>query len=354
MHAHTPFRGLVRSSLATLALAALMLGPACSDEDSGGGTGGAGGSTGGRGGTGGSTGGTGGSTGGTGGSTGGTGGSTGGTGGSTGGTGGSTGGTGGSTGGTGGSTGGTGGTTGGTGGSSDAGKMDGGKMDGGTTDSSTAAVGQGPTAEGKVVFSRDFEDGNMAGLTRSPNGLPEDRIQMVDDPTGQRGKIVRIHFQSGDNFRTSGGTEPRSWFSSASGYTVRPGTTVSVAWGFMWENPSMGAHFAQIIRDGGPLWMFGVDQGGTVSAAVHRGSGGTGGIMKLEAMKWYDFRVDTEYRGGGSIKFYVNGKLVGQGRGDGGAPARFDCGIYWMHNGKPTRTVFLSNLSIGEVGGATP
>jgi hypothetical protein len=133
---------------------------------------------------------------------------------------------------------------------------------------------------------------------------------------------------------------------------VRPGTTVSVAWGFMWENPSMGAHFAQIIRDGGPLWMFGVDQGGTVSAAVHRGSGGTGGIMKLEAMKWYDFRVDTEYRGGGSIKFYVNGKLVGQGRGDGGAPARFDCGIYWMHNGKPTRTVFLSNLSIGEVGGA--
>ena len=81
----------------------------------------------------------------------------------------------------------------------------------------------------------------------------------------------------------------------------------------------MGAHFAQIIRDGGPLWMFGVDTGGTVSAAVHRGSGGTGAILKLEAMKWYDFRVDTEYRGGGSIKFYVNGKLVGQGRGDGGA-----------------------------------
>ena len=135
---------------------------------------------------------------------------------------------------------------------------------------------------------------------------------------------------------------------------MRPGTTVSVAWGFMWADPSMGAHFAQIIRDGGPLWMFGVNQGARFSAAVHRGSGGTGAILKLEAMKWYDFRVDTEYRGGGSIKFYVNGKLVGQGRGDGGAPARFDCGIYWMHNAKPTRTVFLSNVSIGEIGAAAP
>jgi hypothetical protein len=348
MYTHTPPRGPIRPLLTTLALAALILGPAaCSeDEPSGGNSGGSGGSTGGRGGTGGS--------GGSGGSTGGSGGSTGGSGGSTGGSGGSTGGTGGGTGGSGGSTGGSGGTGGGGGSSADGGKLDtsAGSEAGG--DTSTAAAGQGPTAEGKVVFSRDFEDGSMAGLTRSPNGLPEDRITMIDDPTGQRGKIVRIHFQAGDNFRTSGGTEPRSWFSSASGYTVRPGTTVSVAWGFMWADPSMGAHFAQIIRDGGPLWMFGVNQGGTVSAAVHRGSGGTGAIMKLEAMKWYDFRVDTEYRGGGSIKFYVNGKLVGQGRGDGGAPARFDCGIYWMHNAKPTRTVFLSNVSIGEIGAAMP
>ena len=209
------------------------------------------------------------------------------------------------------------------------------------------AAGQGPAAIGNVVFSRDFENG-MEGMTRSPNNLPEDRIQIVDDPAGQRGKVVKIHFQQGDNFRTSPGTEPRSWFSSAKGYTVRPGTKVSVAWGFMWENPNMGAHFAQIIRDGGPLWMFGVDQGGTVAAAVHRGSGRTGAIMKLEPMKWYDFRVDTDYRGGGEIKFFVNGQQVGQGRGDGGAPARFDCGIYWMHNGKPTRTVYVSNVSIGE------
>jgi len=188
----------------------------------------------------------------------------------------------------------------------------------------------------------------MNGMSRSPTNLPEDRIQIVDDPVKQRGKVVRIHFMQGDNFRTSGGTEPRSWFSSAMGYTARPGTVVSVAWGFMWENPNMGAHFAQIIRDGGPLWMFGVDQSGTASAAVHRGSGRTSSF-KIEPMKWYDFQVITDYRSGGSIKFFVNGKMIGQGTGAGGANGRFDCGIYWMHNAKPTRTVYVSNVSIGEL-----
>jgi hypothetical protein len=94
--------------------------------------------------------------------------------------------------------------------------------------------------------------------------------------------------------------------------------------------------------------MFDVDQNGNVAASVHRGSGGTGTIMKLEPMKWYDFRVDTVYSGGGAITFFVNGKQVGQGRGDGGAPARFDCGTYWGHNAKPARTVYVSNVSFGE------
>jgi hypothetical protein len=211
-----------------------------------------------------------------------------------------------------------------------------------------SAPGQGPVAEGKIVYSQDFEMG-MEGMSRSPNGLPEDRITIVDDPVKARGKVVRIHYEAGDNFRTSGGTEPRSWFSSAKGYTAKPNTTVSVAWGFMWENVSMGAHFAQIIRDGGPLWMFDVDGGGTVKADVHRGSGSTGAIMKLEPMKWYDFRVDTDYSAGGAIKFFVNGKMVGQGKGDGGGNGRWDCGIYWGHNAKPSRTVWVSNVSIGEI-----
>ena len=293
--------------------------------------------------TGGGSGSTGGSTGSTGGSSGSTGGSTGSNGGSSGTTGGSTG----SNGGAGGSaTGGSG--AGGAGGATDAGvpstTPEAGAGETGTV--TPSAPGQGPVAEGKVVFSQDFEQ-NMNGMTRSPNGLPEDRAMIVDDPLKARGKVVRIHWQQGDNFRTSPGTEPRSWFSSAQGYTVRPGTVVSVAWGFMWENANMGAHFAQIIRDGGPLWMFGVDQGGNGRAAVHRGSGASR-TFKIEPMKWYDFRVDTDYKGGGEIKFYVNNELVGTGRGDGGAPARFDCGIYWMKNGRSTRTVYVSNVSIGE------
>jgi hypothetical protein len=203
-------------------------------------------------------------------------------------------------------------------------------------------------AEGKSVFWRDFEDGSMDGLSRSPGNLPPERIQIVDDPTKARGKVVAIKWQAGDNFRTSGGTEPRSWFSAANGYTIKKGSTVSISWGFMWENVSMGAHFAQIIRDGGPLWMFDVDTGGNVKADVHRGSGSTGNVMKLEPMKWYDFRVDTEYKGGGAIKFFINGKMVGQGKGDAGNDGRFDCGIYWGHGAKATRTVFLSNISIAE------
>jgi hypothetical protein len=209
-----------------------------------------------------------------------------------------------------------------------------------------SAPGQGPVAEGSIVLSQDFEKG-MDGFSRSPRNLPADRVTLVDDPAGQRGKVVKIHYEAGDDFRTSPGTEPRSWFSSADGFTVKPGATVSVAFGFMVENPSMGAHFAQIIRPGGPLWMFGLQTDGTVTAEVHRGSGGGKSSTKLEPMKWYDFRVDTVYAGGGDIKFYMNGQLIGEGKGDGGGDARFDCGIYWFHGAKPTRTVYISNVSIG-------
>jgi hypothetical protein len=62
---------------------------------------------------------------------------------------------------------------------------------------------------------------------------------------------MQIVYKAGDNFRTSGGTQPRSWLSSAMGYTVKQGKTVSVAFGFMTDNPNWGAHFAQIIRDAG-------------------------------------------------------------------------------------------------------
>ena len=210
------------------------------------------------------------------------------------------------------------------------------------------ATGQGPVAEGKIAFNQDFEK-NMDGMSRSPGNLPEDRIQIADDPVNQRGKVVRIVFKEGDDFRTSGGTQPRSWFSSAMGYTVKPGTTVSVAWGFMWENVNMNAHFAQLIRNGGPTWMWDVDGTGNVSMTSHSGSGATGKIMQLEPMKWYDFMVTTHYTPGGETNFYVNGRKVLTGKSPGGPDGRFDWGIYTRPGAHPTRTVYLSNVSIGEL-----
>jgi hypothetical protein len=203
-------------------------------------------------------------------------------------------------------------------------------------------------AEGKIAFIQDLEK-NMDGMSRSPANLPVDRIQIVDDPVNQRGKVVRIMFQAGDNFQTSGGTQPRSWFSSAMGYTVKPGTTVSVAWGFMWENVNMNAHFAQLIRDGGPTWMWDVDGAGNLSMTSHRGVGATGNLMKLEPMKWYDFMVTTNYTNGGETNFYVNGKKVLTGKSPGGPNGRFDFGIYTRPGDHPARTVYLSNVSIGEL-----
>jgi hypothetical protein len=220
--------------------------------------------------------------------------------------------------------------------------------DDGGPPSGPPATGQGPVAGGKIVFSQDFEQ-NMDGTSRSPNGLPADRIQITDDPAKQRGKVVQIKYLAGDNYRTSAGTQPRSWLSSATGYTAKGGTTVSVAFGFMTDNPNWGAHFAQIIRDGGPLWMMLLATDGSVAAEVHRGTGGGKAGVKIEAMKWYDFRIDTTYAGGGAIKFYMDGKLIGQGTGAAGANGRFDCGIYWYNGAKQNRTAWISNISIGEL-----
>jgi hypothetical protein len=189
----------------------------------------------------------------------------------------------------------------------------------------------------------------MAGLERSPGNLPPDRIQITDDPIHERGKVVRIEYLAGDNYRTSAGTQPRSWLSSAPGYTVNPGVKVSVAFGFMTDNPSWGAHFAQIIRNGGPLWMMLLATDGTVAGEVHRGTGGGKVATPIEAMKWYDFRIDTDYSGGGTITFFMNGQMIGQGQGVAGPAGRFDCGIYWYDGKQDTRTAWISNISIGEL-----
>jgi hypothetical protein len=251
---------------------------------------------------------------------------------------------------------------GGGGGTGGAGARDGGprtdggaKPDGGaTSDGAPAAVpptapGQGPTALGKLVFGQDFETGEigMNGFTRSPNNLPAERAQIVDDPLNQRGKVVRIIWQSGDNFRTSGGTEPRSWFSNARGYQITVGTKVSLAWGMQWTNVNMNAFFAQTIGPG-PVWELRVRENGRFNILCNK-CGGNTEHMQMQPNRWYDFRVDMDWRNGGPVRFYVDGQMVHQATMSGAsANCHWDGGIYWSRgSAKSTRTVYISNLSVG-------
>jgi hypothetical protein len=213
------------------------------------------------------------------------------------------------------------------------------------------APGQGPTALGKIVYSQDFESGAMGCMERSPGDLPVDRVQIVDDPTGKRGKVARIVWQAGDNFRTSPGTQPRSWFSSAPCYQVKPGTKVSFAWGFMWTDVAMDAFFAQNIGPG-PVWEARVRANGRFQILCNQCGGNTPDMMMLEPNRWYDFRVDMDWTGGGKIQFFVDGQMAFQSTmGGASANCHWDGGIYNTAGGtasNKTRTVYLSNLSIGE------
>jgi hypothetical protein len=188
-------------------------------------------------------------------------------------------------------------------------------------------------------------------MTRSPNGLPAERVQVVDDPTGKRGKVVKIIWQAGDNFRTSGGTQPRSWFSSAGCYQVKPGTKVSFAWGFMWTDVAMDAFFAQNIGPG-PVWEARVRANGRFQILCNQCGGNSPDMMMLVPNRWYDFRVDMDWTGGGKIQFFVDGQMAYQSTmGGASANCHWDGGIYNTPGGtasNKTRTVYLSNLSVGE------
>jgi hypothetical protein len=212
------------------------------------------------------------------------------------------------------------------------------------------APGQGPTALGKIVYSQDFENG-MEGMSRSPANLPAERVQIVDDPLKQRGKVVRIIWQAGDNYRTSSGTQPRSWFSNAMGYQVKPGTKVSYAWGFMWTDVAMDAFFAQNIGPG-PVWEARVRANGHFQLLCNQCGGNSPDYMMLTPNRWYDFRVDMDWTGGGKIQVFVDGQLIHTGTmGGASANCHWDGGIYNTPGGtasNKTRTVYLSNLSIGE------
>jgi len=228
----------------------------------------------------------------------------------------------------------------------------------GQADAGTAAVpgdgavsgGQGPVAGGRIVFSQDFEMG-MDGITRSPTNLPADRAEIADDPLGQRGKVMKIVYRAGDNFMTGGGsTHTRSWISNT-GYSFPAGSTVHLAWGYLTTSRQIDAAMAQVIRPGGPMWLIEGNGDGTTYVNC-RSCGGKANLpVTMEPNRWYDFRVEMVYSNGGAIKFFVDGKLVLERRmsaGDGsGTRAHWDGGLYNHAAGTYTRTVYISNLSVG-------
>ena len=74
--------------------------------------------------------------------------------------------------------------------------------------------------------------------------------------------------------------------------------------------------------------------------------------MKLEANRWYNFRVDIDWQAGGAVKFYVDGQMIRQARSAASAaPCHWDGGIYNTPGGTAmnrTRTVYIANLSLGK------
>ena len=327
------------------------------NQGGGGGDPGMGGSPGfGGSGFGGSGGGFGGSGGSGGGAQGGTGGGVGGSGGGAGGgAGGRDAGSGGGGGGSGGGGAG-GGASGGTGGRADASTPDSmGSGGGGAGGAGGAggmpgptAPGQGPTALGRIVYSQDFENGR-AGITLSPTNLPPERAVIVDDPLGMRGKVMRVIWQMGDNYRTSSGTQPRSWISNAAGYQITVGTKVSLAWGMQWTYANMEAFFAQTIGPG-PVWELRVRGNGRLNVLCNK-CGGNTEHMPIQIGRWYDFRVDMDWQNGGAVRFYVDGQMFHQSTMSGAtANCHWDGGIYNTPEGTAsnrTRTVYISNLSVG-------
>jgi hypothetical protein len=213
-----------------------------------------------------------------------------------------------------------------------------------------AAGGQGPVAEGTIVYSQDFEAG-MAGITRSPTNLPADRAQVADDPLGQRGKVMKIVYLAGDNFMTIGGSTHTRSFISNTGYSFPVGATVHYAWGFLTTSEKIDAAIAQHIRSGGPMWL--IEGNGDGSTYVNcRACGGKADLpVKLQPNRWYDFRVEMTYTSGGPIRFFVDGVMVLERKltvsDPAGTKAHWDGGLYNHAAGVYTRTVYISNLSVG-------
>ncbi|MBE1442762.1 heparin lyase I family protein [Paenibacillus sp. OAS669] len=215
------------------------------------------------------------------------------------------------------------------------------------------ADAQGPVADGKIMYSQDFEQ-NTDGTKPSPSGLPSNRITRVTDPLGQRGTVLKLLWQKDDDYRTSSGTNPRTEINVENGYEWPRDQVVSIAWGQRFDTSVVNASIAQVIGDNGPYWMLKAD--GTGKLSVMGVSGGSDVNYTLKTNEWNDFKV--EWKGSASnayFKFWINGALVLNKTGLSFPRETVNMhtkfGIYNTDEGvkaNNTRNCYLSNISIGK------
>jgi hypothetical protein len=99
------------------------------------------------------------------------------------------------------------------------------------------------------------------------------------------------------------------------------------------------------------MWLLEGNGDGTTYVNC-RSCGGKANLpVKFEPNRWYDIRVEMTYANGGPITFFIDGVKVLERRmtvGDAaGARAHWDAGIYNHAAGVTTRTIYISNLSVG-------
>lgn len=221
--------------------------------------------------------------------------------------------------------------------------------------SSTVFAGtQGPDADGTIMYSQDFEN-NMDGCKKSPSGLPDSRVTRVADPLGQRGTVLKLLWQSGDDYRTSSGTNPRTEINVVDGYEWPRNQIVSIAWGQRFDTSVINATIAQVIGDNGPYWMLNAD--GTGKLSVMGVTGGSDFNYTLKTNQWNDFKV--EWKGSTTnayFKMWINGVQVLNKTGLSFSRSTVNMhtkfGIYNRDAGveeNNTRNCYLSNISIGNL-----
>ena len=184
-----------------------------------------------------------------------------------------------------------------------------------------------------------------------------DHITRISDPLGQRGEILQLLWKSGDNYRTSPSTQPRTELDAGQGYSWPRDAVVSEAWGCYASTTKLNCSLAQNIGDSGPYWMLHSegDDGRLVFAVNTDKSYKLDNYIKTNA--WTDFKV--EFKGSdtnGYVKLWINGTQVFSKTGFSFTRKtqniRFKGGIYNTSAGTEadnTRKVYISNISIGRI-----